>query len=43
MAEGDEPYWDEWGQYIDGYGVYDEHGNYVYPDTAEGGGDGGEI
>ena len=35
-------YWDEWGQYIDGYGVYDEQGNYVYPEAAVEGVAGGQ-
>ena len=30
-AAEDVGYWDEWGQWIDGR-VYDEEGNYVYPD-----------
>lgn len=34
MAE-EEGYWDEHGQWIDGYGVYDEQGNYVYPDNGD--------
>ena len=36
-AAEDVGYWDEWGQWIDGYGVYDEEGNYVYPDGSAAG------
>ena len=41
-AAEEAPYWDEWGQYIDGYGVYDEQGNYVYPEAAVEGVAGGQ-